>query len=90
MLQMQQKLEIIENKLNSFMKSSPQRSDIGRESQSVLGLEENKFLKQARNLVYSKFDEHSSTTKSYRSSLNEDQEKTVKSDQAIFQTCHYK
>ena len=48
MIQMQDKLEIIENKLNYFMKSSPKRSITIRESQSVLEPKDKKFLDQAK------------------------------------------
>lgn len=83
MHQMQLKLEQIENKLNYFLQNSPKKLGSDRDSLQILDFEESEFLEKARKEIYSKHDKPFDIAKSYKSSMNGTEEKSVASAYGI-------
>lgn len=70
MAQMQKKLDLIETKLNYFLDGKKSHLMTERNSLPVLDPEECRFLEEARQELYSKYDAPSNYPRSFRSSVN--------------------
>lgn len=87
MIQMQKKLEGIENKLNFFMQEVTNRTSFGASEKHLLSPEENKFLEKAKHEIYAKAEPNTEYRKSFsKSSLQGNEEGSVKSENFIMQS----
>lgn len=80
---MQLKLEQIENKLNYFIQNSPKKLGSDRNSLQILDFDESEFLEKARKEIYSKYDKPFDIAKSYKSSVNGTEDKSVASEYSM-------
>lgn len=70
MAQMQKKLDLIESKLNYFLDGKKNNLLTERNSVPMLDPEDCRFLEEARQEIYSKYDATSNYPRSFRSSIN--------------------